>query len=267
MTINPLQLLPQRLLPSVGAGKTAGAEGGAFETLLSSLDQGADGAPKAGEFAAAELLRMEMMQSSLSLFGEDDDEQHPSGLQALESLLAKVAGNGAKGPGALGAGIAAFRQQLPPQTLDVAGKTATRGGVDSTILQELTKSDPLPASAGDTIEKTAAGYLGIPYRFGGNSSSGIDCSSFVQHVFREHSIDLPRTAREQSKVGSDVAPGDLKKGDLVFFHTYASYPSHVGIYLGDGKMIHASSAKGEVTVSDMNTDYYRSRFVGARRIA
>ena len=68
-------------------------------------------------------------------------------------------------------------------------------------------------------------------------------------------------------VGSDVAPGDLRKGDLVFFHTYASYPSHVGIYLGDGKMIHASSGKGEVTVSDLNSDYYRSRYLGAKRVA
>jgi cell wall-associated NlpC family hydrolase len=80
-------------------------------------------------------------------------------------------------------------------------------------------------------------------------------------------VALPRTAREQAKVGSEVADGDLRKGDLVFFHTYASYPSHVGIYLGDGKMIHASSGKGEVIVSDMNSDYYRSRFMGAKRVA
>jgi cell wall-associated NlpC family hydrolase len=89
----------------------------------------------------------------------------------------------------------------------------------------------------------------------------------VQKVFKELQINLPRTAREQSKVGTDVAQGDLRKGDLVFFHTYASYPSHVGIYLGDGKMIHASSGKGEVTVSNLNSDYYQSRFLGAKRVA
>ena len=89
----------------------------------------------------------------------------------------------------------------------------------------------------------------------------------MQQVFREHEIELPRTAREQILVGKEVAEGDLQKGDLVFFQTYASYPSHVGIYLGEGKMMHASSGKGEVTVSDLNSEYYRSRYLGAKRVA
>jgi cell wall-associated NlpC family hydrolase len=263
MTINPLQLIPQRLLPSSAAGKTGGARGGAFEAMLSSLDKGEGGSSKKGELAAAELLRMEMMQSSLSLFG-DEQEQHPSGLQALETLLAQVAGNGATGAGIAPAGVAGARQ---PATHAAKSKESVSLGGDLSLLKELTNTDSFSTGAVDGIEKTAAGYLGIPYRFGGDGPAGIDCSSFVQHVFREHQIALPRTAREQIKVGSEVPKGDLQKGDLVFFHTYASYPSHVGIYLGDGKMIHASSAKGEVTVSDMNTDYYRSRFVGAKRIA
>lgn len=261
MTINPLQLIPQRLLPSAVAAKGGGAKGGAFETLLSSLDKAQDGSAQKGELAAAELLRMEMMQSSLSLFG-DDQEQHPSGLQALETLLAQAAGNGAAGAGKMPAGVSSSSQAVAPATRHAAGE-----GGELSLLKEVTSTDPVSTAAGSGIEKTAAQYLGIPYRFGGDGSAGIDCSSFVQHVFREHQIALPRTAREQIKVGSEVPQGDLQKGDLVFFHTYASYPSHVGIYLGDGKMIHASSAKGEVTVSDMNTDYYRSRFIGAKRIA
>jgi hypothetical protein len=79
-------------------------------------------------------------------------------------------------------------------------------------------------------------------------------------------VSLPRTAREQYWVGEKVEPYDLQKGDLLFFHTYASYPSHVGIYLGDNKMIHASSRDRKVVISPI-TSYYRSRFIGAKRLA
>jgi peptidoglycan DL-endopeptidase LytE len=116
------------------------------------------------------------------------------------------------------------------------------------------------------LKSTAYGFLGIRYRFGGSSKQGIDCSSFVQQVFREMEVSLPRTAREQFEIGDRVAVGDLQKGDLVFFRTYASFPSHVGIYLGNNKMIHASSRDRRVVISTMNTPYYRSRFIGAKRI-
>jgi peptidoglycan DL-endopeptidase LytE len=78
---------------------------------------------------------------------------------------------------------------------------------------------------------------------------------------------LPRTAREQFERGAEVSHGDLQKGDLVFFRTYASFPSHVGIYLGNNRMIHASSRDRRVVVSTLNTPYYRSRYLGAKRIA
>ena len=117
------------------------------------------------------------------------------------------------------------------------------------------------------LKNTAYGFLGTRYRFGGSSRSGIDCSSFVQKVFQELEVSLPRTAREQFEIGNAVSPGDLQKGDLIFFQTYASYPSHVGIYLGNNRMIHASSRDRRVVISPMNTPYYRARFVGAKRIA
>ncbi len=132
---------------------------------------------------------------------------------------------------------------------------------------DLTKNVDLNVDNIRQLKKTAYGFLGIRYRFGGSSSKGIDCSSFVQQVFRQLDVSLPRTAREQFEIGADVAPGDLQKGDLVFFRTYAPYASHVGIYLGDKKMIHASSRDRRVVISTMNTPYYRSRFLGARRIA
>lgn len=146
-------------------------------------------------------------------------------------------------------------------------------------LQELTENEPehqvdlrksaeLKVDGIKDLKKSAYGFLGTRYRFGGSSKSGgIDCSGFVQKVFRELEVSLPRTAREQFEVGTSVAPGDLQKGDLIFFSTYASYASHVGIYLGNGKMIHASSRDRRVVISPMNTAYYRSRYLGAKRIA
>ena len=117
-----------------------------------------------------------------------------------------------------------------------------------------------------SIKKSAYSFLGARYRFGGSSRSALDCSSFTQQVFREQSVKLPRTAREQFYVGSEVMRGDLKRGDLVFFQTYARFPSHVGIYLGNRKMIHASSREHRVVVSSMDTPYYLSRYLGARRM-
>jgi hypothetical protein len=80
-------------------------------------------------------------------------------------------------------------------------------------------------------------------------------------------VDLPRTAREQFQFGYEVPPSDLQKGDLIFFRTYASFPSHVGIYLGDNRMIHASSRSHRVVISSLDSPYYRARFIGAKRIA
>lgn len=118
----------------------------------------------------------------------------------------------------------------------------------------------------NSLKKSAYSFLGARYRFGGSSRSALDCSSFTQQVFREQSVKLPRTAREQFNVGNEVVRGDLKKGDLVFFQTYARFPSHVGIYLGNRKMIHASSREHRVVVSSMDTPYYLSRYLGARRM-
>ena len=116
------------------------------------------------------------------------------------------------------------------------------------------------------IYKYAVGLLGTRYTFGGTSIKGIDCSSFVQHVFELAGFKLPRTAREQARYGYFVRRESLKPGDLLFFATYASFPSHVGIYIGDGKMIHASSKGGRVEVANINQDYYVKRFLFAKRI-
>jgi len=132
---------------------------------------------------------------------------------------------------------------------------------------DLTKNLELKTDNIKMLKSKAYGFLGTRYRFGGSSRSGIDCSSFVQQVFREMEVSLPRTAREQFEIGHEVPPSDLQKGDLIFFRTYAPFPSHVGIYLGNNRMIHASSRDHRVVISPLNTPYYRARFIGAKRIA
>ncbi len=113
------------------------------------------------------------------------------------------------------------------------------------------------------------GFLGVPYvRGGNNSQDGFDCSGFTRYIF-EHSLGmvLPRRADEQAR--SDrlltINRSELKPGDLVFFNTMRRTFSHVGIYLGDGKFIHAPRAGEVVRVEDMRSAYWSRRFTGARR--
>jgi len=111
-------------------------------------------------------------------------------------------------------------------------------------------------------------WIGTPYRYGGTTRRGIDCSALVQHVYRKAAdVQLPRTARYQYLLGQPIENiDDLRFGDLVFFHTRrAVYVSHVGIYLGHGLFAHASSRYG-VTVSSLESPYYRKRFIGGRRL-
>lgn len=111
-------------------------------------------------------------------------------------------------------------------------------------------------------------YLGIRYRFGGNSpETGLDCSGLVQNVFRNAlGLDLPRAARDMAKVGDKVGIKELKPGDLVFFNTMRKAFSHVGIYVGDGRFLHAPSSGGEVRIDEMSQSYWAKRFNGARRM-
>jgi len=116
------------------------------------------------------------------------------------------------------------------------------------------------------ILSTATSLKGVKYRFGGVSPTGFDCSGFVMYVFDRHGIKLPRTADKQYVAGKSIkAKNDLKPGDLVFFQTYEKGASHVGIYQGDGKFVHASSSRG-VTVSGLAETYYAQRYLGARRV-
>lgn len=114
---------------------------------------------------------------------------------------------------------------------------------------------------------TVISYLGTPYKFGGTTRNGLDCSAFTRLIFQESlNIDLPRSTLEQVKLGYPVSRDNLRFGDLVFFNTRRRQnPGHVGIYLWDNYFVHASTKYG-VIVSSMANGYYDKRFVGARRL-
>ena len=114
----------------------------------------------------------------------------------------------------------------------------------------------------------AMGLLGVPYKRGGTSEEkGFDCSGFVRHMFEKSvGLVLPRRAEEQAKVTEEINRSELKPGDLVFFNTMKRTFSHVGIYIGDGKFIHAPRPGKSVRVDDMREAYWQKRFNGARRV-
>lgn len=133
------------------------------------------------------------------------------------------------------------------------------------IMQEVPSRSGVPFS-GDRIIEVAAQYLGTPYKYGGQSPSGFDCSGFVKYVFNKFNINLNRTAAGQYSHGVPVEAGDLQVGDLVFFAAGKNI-DHVGIYSGNGQFIHSSSPRsGGVIYTSLSENYYAKSYVGARRI-
>ena len=121
------------------------------------------------------------------------------------------------------------------------------------------------SASGSSIINTAMNYLGVPYVWGGSTPSGFDCSGFVQYVFKKNGVSLPRTAASQSGVGTSVSRSNLQPGDLVFFSNGGGI-SHVGIYIGNGNMVHAPHTGDVVKVTSINSSYYISHYAGAKRV-
>jgi LysM repeat protein len=113
--------------------------------------------------------------------------------------------------------------------------------------------------------KVATGYLGAPYRLGGSTVRGIDCSAYVRKMYQLFDVTLPRTAREQSHVGVTIGREELVEGDLVFFRTRRPV-GHVGIYIGNNEFVHASSKERAVRIDSLETPYFNRRFVRAVRV-
>ncbi len=122
-------------------------------------------------------------------------------------------------------------------------------------------------NASERLVKHGMSYVGVRYRFGGTSrESGLDCSGLVLNVFKHEGVSLPRRAADMARVGIKVDKNDLQPGDLVFFNTRKQPFSHVGLYIGDGKFLHAPSSGGQVRVENMSTRYWLARYNGARRL-
>lgn len=158
------------------------------------------------------------------------------------------------------------REEKPPSA---QVENHTRLAVKKTASLEEEQYIPFsehPGDIGPQIVTTAKRYLYLPYKSGGEiGDESTDCSGFVKRTFGYFGIKLPRTAREQFNMGIPVI--ELAEGDLVFFTTYASYPSHVGIYIGNDKFIHSSSYRsGGVRIDSLESNYYHKRYIGARRV-
>lgn len=129
-------------------------------------------------------------------------------------------------------------------------------------------ASPGEEAAGDLLLQ-AMSLIGVAYRFGGNSpETGLDCSGFIQYVFKKSlRVTLPRTAAGMAQVGREIERDELKAGDLVFFNTRGFRYSHVGIYLGNNKFIHAPRTGKNIEVANMSQSYWTGRYNGARRVS
>ncbi len=167
---------------------------------------------------------------------------------------------------------------MPSATADLAmwSSTAKATGGPATAQSVLATKSPdsmhrfargiisRTSSIAMSLTRSAMRFIGTPYVFGGTSPSGFDCSGYTQHVFAMLGIAIPRLADAQFYAGRPTS-GGMTTGDLVFFQTYEPGPSHVGIYLGNGRFVHSSSHG--VMVSRLGDSYWRSRYLGAKRLA
>lgn len=122
------------------------------------------------------------------------------------------------------------------------------------------------ANSSTSLVSAARSYLGIPYAYGGSSTSGFDCSGYTQAVFKKVGINIPRSTGQQYSTGTAVSKSNLQTGDLVFFNTNGRGVSHVGIYIGSNNFIHSATSKG-VSIASINDPYYwGKRYIGAKRV-
>ena len=178
----------------------------------------------------------------------------------LASLGYDVAADGDFGP-ATAEAVKAF-QISRGLDADGLGGPSTYSALLGKSMPEVSRGS---SALGRRIVASSMQYLGVPYVFGGTTPNGFDCSGYVRYVFANAGIYLPRTADAQYECGYPVSTAELVPGDLVFFSTYEAGASHVGIYLGDGNFINASSSRG-VSIASLYSSYWGSCYIGARRV-
>ena len=143
-----------------------------------------------------------------------------------------------------------------------------QGYVSSDYVAQVDASVAASSGKGSQIAQYALQYVGCPYVYGGSSPSGFDCSGFTTYVMKHFGYSINRTASSQMDNGTSVSKSQLQPGDLVFFNSGNSSKraTHVGIYTGNGQFVHASTSTTGVIISDLNSSYYSSTYVGARRL-
>jgi cell wall-associated NlpC family hydrolase len=172
------------------------------------------------------------------------------------------------------AGAAASAHALPAADDELGNLLVDKRLVDRLEEVRVNMAGRVSEGASQVAHKTselvvnAMGFLGVPYKRGGNSvETGFDCSGFVRAMYQQTvGLILPRRANEQAAATARIDKGDLQPGDLVFFNTLKHAFSHVGIYVGDNKFIHSPKPGAQVRVEDMGIPYWSSRFDGARRV-
>ena len=156
-----------------------------------------------------------------------------------------------------------------PPGAGISGDDMDRFLADRGLLTQIDQVRQTVSHKASELVVTALGFLGVPYRMGGNTvETGFDCSGFVRAMYQQTvGLILPRKAEQQAAATEKIERGDLQPGDLVFFNTLKRAFSHVGIYVGEGKFIHSPRPGGEVRVENMGMSYWNHRFDGARRVS
>ena len=160
--------------------------------------------------------------------------------------------------------MSATSYAAPNQSADDLDKLLAEKG----LLSQLDQVRQSVSNRASELVVDAMGFLGVPYKRGGNTvETGFDCSGFVRAMYEQSiGLILPRRAEQQAAATQNIDRSDLKPGDLVFFNTMRRTFSHVGIYVGEGRFIHSPKPGAEVRVENMSVSYWAKRFDGARRV-
>lgn len=269
--------------PAFAAPGTVNAEGGlrlrngvgTDAAILTTLPNGTQvdvsGITEEGWFQVTYENTMGYVSGEYLILNEDD-------VQAMEVVGEPVYGRVTEGPlnvrSAPSTDSQRVRQVSSASVLQIIDELdgwyeIADGFVSADYVQIIDASEAVSSGSASQVVEYAQQFIGYPYVYGGTSPRGFDCSGFVKYVFSNFGVTLNRTASAQMDNGVSVSMSELIPGDVVFFKkagSNASRASHVGIYIGGNQFIHASTSRTGVIISDMNTAYYTTGFVGARRM-
>ena len=219
---------------------------------------------------AANAAALEEMDEQQAVLEEAADEVDPAVTETVTMVVTGGTINVRTGPGT---NYDKITQVVSGKQVEVIGEEngwyqVTFDSTTGWLLGEYLR-DPadLDGSVGAQVVEMAMAFLGTRYRSGGSSPNGFDCSGFTLYLYAKFGYSLPHSATAQYKnCGYAVAKADLQPGDLVFFSDSSHAIGHVGIYIGNGQIIHARYSVGKVTIDNLSASYYTNRYVGAKRI-